>query len=304
MKISTFIYIGLNLILFNLIKLESEALNHVIYAVCILGILSLGIAHGAIDNILYGARPGRNNTLFILKYLTIIALFAVAYLLVPNITFLLFFVVSAYHFGQSQFVDFNIPSKWLAKSLYLSWGLVVLLMGVALNKAELAPFNNEYFAEMASFSILIDHAYTFLVVSSAIFLITLVFAFSKSFLTTHELVRELYILALMALSFSVLPTLVAFSLYFVLLHSLKVISQEYEYCKRAFHMNSIMKFIKLFLPLTLASLAGMVVIIGALVFFNYSELIPFALLIMLSCITIPHSLVMEKFYGVKHAHST
>lgn len=304
MKISTFIYIGLNLILFNLIKLESETLNQIIYAICILGILTLGIAHGAIDNILYGARHGRKNFIFILKYLAIIALFAVSYLLIPNITFILFLIVSAYHFGQSQFIDFNISSKWISKSLYVSWGLLILIMGIAFNTKELATFNAAYFPTMVIFSFLIDHANTALIIITAIFLFILIHAYRNTLFSTHELVRELYVLALMALSFAVLPTLIAFSLYFVLLHSLKVISQEYEYCQRAFHIKSKVQFAKLFLPLTLVSLAGMAGIIGALVFFNYHGLIPFALLIMLSCITIPHSLVMEKFYGFRHVPSS
>jgi hypothetical protein len=91
---------------------------------------------------------------------------------------------------------------------------------------------------------------------------------------------------------------IAFSLFFVCLHSLKVMFQEYFYCKEKLQLNSVYQFVRLLLPLTIISLMGIIFILIVVFKFDKLDLIPYILLILLSCITIPHSFVMEKFYSL------
>ena len=116
-------------------------------------------------------------------------------------------------------------------------------------------------------------------------------AFRRSWL------KESGILLFVTLSFSLLPSFIAFTLFFVLIHSLKVMGQEYAYCKAAFNVRNLRQFVRLFVPLTLCSILGTGFILLVVARFDRWDLMPDAIMILLSAVTLPHAVVMDRFYS-------
>ena len=119
----TFIYIvGIFIILnlfqgFTHISLE----NQLIY--CSILILLLGIPHGAIDHVLFFKKRKMSQFKFYSIYLGLSLLFVILWHILPITSLILFLLISAFHFGESQFADvyFKKPMKYL---FYFFWEMV------------------------------------------------------------------------------------------------------------------------------------------------------------------------------------
>ncbi len=107
---------------------------------------------------------------------------------------------------------------------------------------------------------------------------------------------EFLVISLILICFYLLPFLIGFSIYFIILHSLKVLKEEYHFLVAEKQIGSIFKFVQLISPFTLFSVGGILVLFGLI----YLEFIPFSygycLLIAISSITLPHVFVMNDFY--------
>jgi len=297
MKINVFVYIAINLLLINLIGLESNQMNQVISVLCISGVLTVGLAHGAIDNVLMLGNNKSKNLQFILYYLLVAIGFIISWLIMPNLTFLCFILVSAYHFGQSQFVEYKIPHKFLSGLLYVTWGFLVLLLAFGFNQIELTEFSNGWLSNISVFPLLIKHAITASFIFLVLFAMILIYSFKKSYISLSKIFQESYLLALISISFYLFNTVVGFSLFFLFIHSLKVIQQEFKFCTTKLEVSNMLSFVKLFLPLTFASIFGIAAVLTVTYLTGYQQMIPYVLIIMLSSFTIPHSLVMDRFYS-------
>lgn len=297
MKFNIFLYIVLNFIVLQLLSLQSSVVDLVLNSCCILGIATLGIAHGAIDDILYGASEGKKRIHFIKKYVLVSFIFLIFWLFFSNAALSIFLVISAYHFGQSQFVDYQFGSGLITRILYFLWGALVILFMFCFNSVELLTSQNILGEFLFILYFLVDYSYYLLIVFSVLYIITFLYTIYVNDISYHSIFKEIYILGLVSLSFYILPPFVAFSLFFILIHSLKVMSQEYSFCKEKLNIDNLFQFIKLLLPLTICSLLGTGFIIYGVFYFGGIELVVVSLLVLLSCITLPHSFVMDRFYG-------
>ena len=104
---------------------------------CLPLLLLLGIPHGAIDNILYQRSRQISNLKFIGVYLVFVGLNIAFWLLLPSLAYLLFLLLSAYHFGQSQFSHYFKKQNIAAQALYLFWGIALLSSYVLFNLEEI-----------------------------------------------------------------------------------------------------------------------------------------------------------------------
>lgn len=93
-----------------------------------------------------------------------------------------------------------------------------------------------------------------------------------------------------------MPIIIGFTLYFVILHSLKVLNEEYRFLKASGVTQSLMGFIKLLTPFSLISLMGLFMLFGLIEFGILNISFGYCVLIMISSITLPHVFVMDKFY--------
>ena len=118
----------------------------------------------------------------------------------------------------------------------------------------------------------------------------------KKTLDSYAFKSEIFQLILIHITFYLFPVIISFTLYFVFLHSLKVLTQEYNYLNRNIRKTNLFQFVKMLVPHTFFSLFFMAIF----VYMSISEIINISILLFsivsISVITLPHSIVMAKFY--------
>ncbi len=256
-----------------------------------------GIPHGAIDHILFTEAQKVGKFTFYTSYIGAMALFTLAWWVWPVFSFVFFLALSAYHFGQSQFSDVKNDSTTVLNLLNLSWGCSILSGLLVYNGAELSGWLQSA-PDLAYLQVILKTTIqnTTLFVSTLATMALLAYLALKMQLDTNRLLMELYFLALIHLCFYLLPLLVGFTLYFTTLHAVRVLSEEFGYLKTRRHNFSLKQFIALLLPYTMLSVLGA----GVLFFLSlqgFLEISDFLLgLILVSALTLPHSVVMHGFY--------
>jgi Brp/Blh family beta-carotene 15,15'-monooxygenase len=262
-------------------------------------ILLLGIPHGAIDNVLYQKNHNIKNSHFIYLYLLVVAANVALWIFAPVVAYILFLVISAYHFGQSQVSHYFTNQPLIHRTLYLSWGLSVLSGLIYWNHIEITMLTNQ-FSDFSGFSPIhqkdfLFNLYCLSTANTAAIFIWLVY--SKKIRFEH-FVMEVLVLCLISLCFYITPLVVGFTLYFIILHSYKVLQEEYGFLYSDQTVRSVGGFIRMVLPLTLFSFAGIAFLFG-LIFLNILSLsYGYCLLIVISSITLPHVVIMNKFYDL------
>ncbi|HKK40157.1 MAG TPA: Brp/Blh family beta-carotene 15,15'-dioxygenase [Cryomorphaceae bacterium] len=292
----TFVFISCFFILLALYSGVSEFNTTIQVVPAIAFIALLGIPHGAIDHILFLEKSSWSPVVFYIFYLGLIGLYVILWLMAPAASMALFLALSAYHFGQSQFADLKLSRK-LKPILYFSWGSTVLSGLIYFNRAEIAEIarSNE---EMANLSAVMDpNLYLVLLIASAVVVTgVLGFGLSQKILSVERAAIEVFVMGLIQFSFIAFPILTAFTLFFVVIHSLKVLSDEYDFMLNLRSRFSVGLFLKLLLPYTVLSLFGS----ALLLFIAYMGWLPISNLllvfILISVLTLPHSIVMEGFY--------
>ena len=98
-------------------------------------------------------------------------------------------------------------------------------------------------------------------------------------------------------TFYLFPFIIGFTLYFVALHSIKVMNDEFKFLKDENNNFNIMSFLKLLAPYSILSIVGTSFLL-ILSYYNYIPYsIPFLAIIIISVITLPHAIVMNIFYN-------
>lgn len=254
----------------------------------------IGIPHGAIDHLLFLKKTNRNKTYFYSFYISLLAIYFVSWMYYPTLSLSLFLVLSAYHFGQSQFENHFINTV-TKKLIGFVWGVVVLSALVVFNFKEVHLVLDNY-SELNRFIGLfnLDYFKATLLISSVIFIIYGAFQ-----LTFEAILKELVYLLLIGITFHTLPLLLGFALFFIFNHSYTVLRSEYNFLSKYDRHFNLSKFIKALTPFTLLSVAGTLFIyyLSTKGWINMS--LPFILLITISSLTFPHAIVMELFYTKK-----
>ena len=263
--------------------------------ICLAFVFLAGIPHGAIDNILFMRKTSISRFRFYTSYLGAILANVLIWIISPAIGISIFLAISAFHFGQSQFSHHLNGSSWIHNLLMLSWGVSIISGLIYWNLEEIMMLiNSTTFFDLTFFTI--QKFYILFQVSTLITCALLIYLTIKGSITIEILGFETFILALIHLSFFALPLLTGFTLYFVVLHSIKVLKEEYEFLFRQKIARSLMQFVKLLLPFTLVSLFGMALILSLIKLEVFELHMGYVLLILVSSITVPHTYVMNFFY--------
>ena len=298
MNIFTFIFLICLYALFNIyqvysdIELEKQILYSSIF------ILAFGIPHGAIDHILFFKKKTTTQLKFYSVYLGLILAFLVCWLYLPMWSFMLFLFISAFHFGESQLEDISIKRSLFSLSLYSVWGLTLLTNLIYYNINELSELT-AFFNDTETFNLLYESKYInyiFITLNSSIFIFLSFLLYSKT-IKYNRFFSEIFLIALIHLTFYLFPFIIGFSLYFVVLHSLKVMSQEFHFFKKENQNFNLIHFLKLLSPYSSLSIFFTVIIL----WLSHIEFIPLSMpltsLIIISAITLPHAIVMHIFYN-------
>ncbi|HKK88881.1 MAG TPA: Brp/Blh family beta-carotene 15,15'-dioxygenase [Saprospiraceae bacterium] len=264
-------------------------------------ILIVGIPHGAIDHLLYANTTGRSQRSFYIFYLGSMMAYAVLWMASPVIGLWSFILLSAYHFGQSQFSNHSAPIIF-KRTLFLSWGLSILGALLYHHPEEIQRYFEWIPSLQGSAEMMTDSLFGYLSLGLGILVfLCMIYLFAIRKQDFKLLVNETLQFIGIHLVFYLFPLLPAFALYFALLHSWPVMREEYEFIKSRQSITKWSSFVKLLLPFTLFSFAGMALLF-ALFYFQWTEQPQVLLLfILIAVLTLPHSIVMEHFYDSFYA---
>jgi len=297
MNLFTFIYIvGIFIILnlfqgFTNISLENQLIYSSIF------ILLIGIPHGAIDHVLFLKKREMPKLKFYSIYLGLSIIFVVLWHILPTISLVFFLLISAFHFGESQFADvlFN---KIYRFTFYFFWGLCLLSSLIYYNITELHEITS-YFDD----TIILEKIYDkekigiFFYSTNFITILSIIALLLKNKIDKERLLSELFLLFLIHITFFLFPFIIGFTLYFTALHSLKVMNDEFKYLKKENINFTIFNFLKLLAPYSILSIFGTTLLLF-LSYYNYIPYsIPFLAIVIISVITLPHAIVMNIFYN-------
>ena len=259
------------------------------FAVFGLVLLLVGIPHGGIDHLIHNPeiRP-QGLVSFIIRYLLLMLGYGLLWWFLPVAALIAFLGMSAYHFGQSHFLEQG-KLENRESLLYLLKGaffLFVILFGDwAMTQEILSSMISLDLSEEFRLGIL-----GFLLVSS---LIAQGFS-AKPFGLTDGLD---YLILAPILYFS--PLLISFSVYFGFWHSLPSMLAEYAYLRNIPAFNSPLKFGKQLLPFSGISLLGIAGILFAGLEFLEPNQLYLLFFVLISLISLPHILYMDTFLKEK-----
>jgi Brp/Blh family beta-carotene 15,15'-monooxygenase len=271
--------------------------------ICLFLILVIGVSHGSLDHI-KGKRLLKifdiKNVFFFYVSYTLLAIFIIiAWVLLPAISLLLFLVVASYHFGKedTQFLTTN--NNLINQLLFFFKGSLIILAPMFFHFDETVAIYKFLLIENEAFYTILDYIETNKILLIGIVLSTLssVLLFIKEF-EIKKFVIFLDYFSIIILNYYLSP-LVAFTLYFCFLHSLRhTITLIFEIDNFDFN-SGLIKFLKKALPLTI--LTAIFCLISLFFLNNIYDLnssILKVIFIGLASLTFPHILLeylLEKY---------
>ena len=265
----------------------------IILFVCLFLILSIGISHGAMDN--YKARKLlsiykiKNKAIFFSTYIFISALVIFIWNLYSSFTLVAFLVVASYHFGLEDTSFLHKGNSIIDQIFYFIKGSLIIF----------APLFFYFDETLKIFETLMvsESFLTFLELEHWIINVCLFFSISGYFYFIYKnQFKDFEILLLDMFSIVVLnyvfSPLIAFTIYFCFLHSVRhIVSISYDLDKNDF-LNGVKLFVKKALPLTIVTA---ILYLLATIFLSKSyglnEVIIKVIFIGLASLTFPHILL-------------
>ena len=271
--------------------------------ICLFLILVIGVSHGSLDHIkgkrLLKIFDIKNVFFFYVSYILLAIFIIIAWVLLPAISLLLFLVVASYHFGKedTQFLTTN--NNLINQLLFFFKGSLIILAPMFFHFDETVTIYKFLLVEDEAFYTILDYIETNKILLIGIVLSTLssVLLFIKEF-EIKKFVIFLDYFSIIILNYYLSP-LVAFTLYFCFLHSLRhTITLIFEIDNFDFN-SGLINFLKKALPLTI--LTAIFCLISLFFLNNIYDLnssILKVIFIGLASLTFPHILLeylLEKY---------
>jgi Brp/Blh family beta-carotene 15,15'-monooxygenase len=254
--------------------------------ICFFLISIIGVSHGALDHIkgykLMKIYKINNKYFFYPVYIFCCLLVIFFWIIFPSVTLILFLLVASYHFGKEDSCVGSIIKKKFINLFYLFKGSVVVVAPLFFHTEE----------TLQIFKILGDN----LIMTHENFLVSLLLiSFIANIFIMQWSNNSGFFLADWVTIFTLnifFSPLVAFTIYFCFLHSVRhSFGLIYEINKKNFK-NGLKKFLKRALPLTL--ITAILFIFGVYILTNYyvlDDAIMKVIFIGLASLTFPHILL-------------
>jgi Brp/Blh family beta-carotene 15,15'-monooxygenase len=282
-----------------------ELANQIKYPALALCLVVIGIPHGSIDHIVtakvYNLRYTLRDQLpFYLYYFAMMIAMAVVWIISPTAGLLFFLGITIYHFGQADLEHLNL-SAIPKRMLFLSRGAMIMGLVLFSDLSYTGPVIQDItgleilsseFVQNYSFQINLFFVLQYLLMQTGLISVS-------NEMNRNEFLNLSIDSVLLAVLFWIVNPILAFSIYFGLWHSLGHVREMLDFFQQVGSPMSMKSFFIKSLPLTLITFAGMALMYGLIQAVNIGVSIISLLFIIISVLTLPHMLIVEKMYSVK-----
>lgn len=266
-------------------------------------IVLLGLPHGATDHVIFSYNQKKQGFSFSLgKFLGTYGIamlgYAVLWYAFPVLSLIIFILISAYHFGQSQLNYLKLAEDNFSKQvLYMLWGIWILASIILLNLETTQQILGDFFAgQEYLFEVGTSQIWGLIALLGLSITLLLARSFQAGALNSRQLFLEILHLLLFPLLSLKLGLLLCFALYFGLWHACSSIAHEVKTFRREEMDYNWKSFYKDALPFSLISIIGIGILLSTLEYWasHISPLMGFFILI--SVLTFPHFYFMNAFH--------
>ena len=264
--------------------------------ICLFLILSIGVSHGALDNLkgrkLFQIFGISNFFIFYFSYVLISLIVIVLWIIVPTISLMIFLILASHHFGKEDTQFLMSENSYLNQLLFFLKGSLIIFAPMYFHFDEtisifkLLLIDNESFYEFLNF-----------IESNKILLYGIILSTLSSiilFIKNFELKKFTIFLdyfSILIINFYFSP-LVAFTVYFCFLHSIRHIISLISELDNHDLVNGLKIFTKKALPLTILTATfcfyGLYLLNNT---YNFDSSILKVIFIGLASLTFPHILL-------------
>ncbi|MDA9667213.1 Brp/Blh family beta-carotene 15,15'-dioxygenase [Candidatus Pelagibacter sp.] len=282
-------------IIFSLIFFKFNNFN-ISPLICLLLILTIGVSHGSLDHVkgkkLFNILNINKISIFYFLYILIAILVIIIWMIIPFISLMIFLIVASYHFGKEDTQFLINENSYFNQLLFFLKGLLIVIAPMFFHFNEtiaifkLLLVNNEIFYSTLEF-IEVNKILPLAIILSSLSNICL---FLRKFEIKKFIIFFDYF-SILLLNYYLSP-LVAFTVYFCFLHSIRhSITLVYEIDKNDFK-NGLKVFSQKALPLTI--LTAIFCLIGLYLLSNnydFNSSVLKIIFIGLASLTFPHILL-------------
>lgn len=260
---------------------------YISYLTIIIGLLLIGIPHGALDHML-SINRNRPILLFILKYSLVIGLYYVFWQFFPLLALIVFIIYSSFHFGESEMISTGIKVDSLFthfKAFLMGLSILLFIIFTHLEESIVIISNFISVSELTYFEL------NFTPISWIVAILSFIYIFTQYIKSNSWVYIGLLFLLILGVK---VPLILAFGFYFIFQHS----SNVWQHLKLGLNLNST----QLYKKSSFYTLGALVIFI--LIAFYGNEVIAMKGLvrdffIFLACISFPHFILMHVFYKTK-----
>jgi len=264
--------------------------------ICLLLILTIGVSHGSLDHVkgkkLFNILNIKKISIFYFLYTLIAISVIIIWIIIPSISLMIFLLVASFHFGKEDTQFLISENSYFNQLLFFLKGLLIILAPMFFHFDETITIFKFLLIDNEIFYSTLEFIEVNKILPIGIILSTLscVYLFLRKF-EVKKFVIFLDFFSILILNYYLSP-LVAFTIYFCFLHSIRhSITLIYEIDKNDFK-NGLKVFGKKVLPLTI--LTAIFCLIGLYLLnnkYDFNSSILKIIFIGLASLTIPHILL-------------
>lgn len=261
------------------------------YLICLTIIISVGIPHGAADHRIHQSiNQSTSIVQFIIQYVLIAAAFGLWWLILPVKAAILFLIMSTYHFGQEYLESHGYHKAGFVQTLIWGNGLLILPIILSLDEIystfHLLGIVPKWWPSM-------ELRFILFILGALAILIGYQSLENKN--TPIKKGPPLITLICIWLSYSLLPFIVAFTLYFILIHSFNALSHQYSWLSSRIEDYGVLAFAKDLITFSILAIAGILMALYLMYPLSSIELVIYSFA-MISMLTLPHALLFDRLY--------
>ena len=281
--------------IFSLIIFKFNNLN-ISPLICLLLILTIGVSHGSLDHVkgkkLFNILNIKKISIFYFSYTLMAISVIIIWIIIPSVSLMIFLLVASFHFGKEDTQFLISENSYFNQLLFFLKGLLIILAPMFFHFDETITIFKFLLIDNEIFYSTLEFIEVNKILPIGIILSTLscVYLFLRKF-EVKKFVIFLDFFSILILNYYLSP-LVAFTIYFCFLHSIRhSITLIYEIDKNDFK-NGLKVFSKKVLPLTI--LTAIFCLIGLYLLnnkYDFNSSILKIIFIGLASLTIPHILL-------------